>query len=396
MKTILKIILLIFFSGTCHSQENEKKIKTYVDFLEKQNTSAKDYILNLFKNHDVVILTERHHGDIEQYNLFLSIISDPYFIKNIGAVYTEVGVTNKRDDINRFLNSSRLSNSEMKQKVIELYQSIDYNHLWTYYSFPWLLEQLYTLNQNNKKDKVNLYPCDLAFDWKDVNTIEEYNRFDKSEELKKRDSIMAKIFLNQFNEIQKKRNNKKKALVIMNTRHGYLKDTHYSEKEIRNNFGRYLQEQLGQKVASVYLMGMGHPSNWKDYTVIKDGTWDYAFESTNRTDTGFNLKQTPFGMETFDATPNGWITDKLLYQDVFTGIVFYKPIEMHIKKTGWENVLTPDFVPEIRRRLKLMGYNEQETEEMVDFYQDVKTSSCYYNLEQERKRIDQWKSVMTK
>lgn len=389
---LFSVIFIIFLPPQKIKAQNTEKSK-YISFLKKQNLPAKDYILSLFKEHDVVIISERHHGDVEQYKLFMSVISDPYFLKNIGAVYTEVGMVNKREDFNNFLNSTGYDSVQIHQKVTELYQNADYNHLWSYYNFPWLLQELYLLNQKNPKNKVNLYPCDLAFDWKKVNTTNEYNKFDRGQDMEKRDSVMAQNFLNQFKNIQKAKKGRKKALVIMNTRHAYLQDTHYSETEIRNNFGKYIKSELGSKVASVYLMGMAHPDNWKDYTVVKNGLWDYAFESTGKTDSGFNLYNTPFGAEKFDVTPNGWNIDKFLYQDVFTGIIFYKPIEMHIKKTGWEGVLTPDFLPEIKRRLKLMDYNEQESQEMIDFYKEVKSSSCYYNLEQERKKIDQWKTA---
>lgn len=48
-------------------------------------------MLSLFKTHDIVIICERDHRDITQYELYLDIISDPYFTSNVGVLFTEVG-----------------------------------------------------------------------------------------------------------------------------------------------------------------------------------------------------------------------------------------------------------------------------------------------------------------
>lgn len=48
----------------------DSALDPYVDFLKEQTTSAKDYILGLFDDYDIVILCERNHRDMTQYDLF--------------------------------------------------------------------------------------------------------------------------------------------------------------------------------------------------------------------------------------------------------------------------------------------------------------------------------------
>nr|WP_321452609.1 hypothetical protein [uncultured Carboxylicivirga sp.] len=379
------IITIILILSSC----NNKKDGNIVDFVQRQKLTAKDYIISLYEQYDIVILMERDHAEFTEYNLFMNVISDPYFVENVGAVYTEVGVTNLAPKLNSFFNEQGLDSIQINKKVNILYHQADYNHLWFGYSFPWLIKELYKLNRKSDK-KVYLYPCDLAFDWNNCKTEEEYDSFDGSEDFNYRDSLMANNFIRQYQNIQEMRNGKKKALVIMNTRHAYLKNTHYAKDDSRENFGAYLKNKFGEKVASVCILGLAHPDNWKDYSVVKNGYWDYCFESNNKTDIGFSLKDTPFGKETFDLIPVGWSVDSLLYQDVFTGLVFYNPIQKHTVKTGWNNTIDDDFKEEFIRRCRFMGFDDEEIKQEIVLFNTVKTSK-YDNLEINRERIDKWK-----
>jgi hypothetical protein len=388
-KKINYLILVIFLIlSSC----NNKKDDNIISFVQKQRQTAKDYIISLYEKYDIVILMERDHAEFTEYNLFMDVISDPYFIENVGAVYTEVGVTNLTPKLNSFFNEQGLDSIQINKKVNDLYHQADYNHLWFAYSYPWLITELYKLNSKLDK-KVHLYPCDLAFDWNNCKTEEEYDRFDGGDDFNYRDSLMANNFIRQYQNIQETHNGKKRALVIMNTRHAYLKNTHYSKEDPRRNFGAYLKNEFGDKVSSVCILGLAHPENWKEYSVVKDGYWDYCFESNNKTDIGFSLNNTPFGKEKFDLIPVGWSIDSLLYQDVFTGLVFYKPIQKHLLKKGWDNTIDNDFKAEFIRRCNFMGLDNEEIKQEIDFFNTVKTSK-YDNLEKNREKIDKWKNCL--
>jgi hypothetical protein len=58
----------------------DSKFDKYVSFLNTQNTSAKDYVLQLFEKYNIVILCERDHRDMTQYNLIYDIVSDERFL----------------------------------------------------------------------------------------------------------------------------------------------------------------------------------------------------------------------------------------------------------------------------------------------------------------------------
>lgn len=377
---------IIIFSGNLITQEDQ-----HLSFLKRQNYSAKKYVIDLFKKHDIVILCEREHKEITQYELFLDIVQDPYFIKNVGHIFTEVGCANLDGEINQFLQSNQEDSVSIRKSITSIFRDIDYRPYWHCYSYPWLLGELYKVNQNLKKDKkLMLHPADIAFDWSTCITAREYKAFDDG--IYNRDSIMARQIIRRFDQIRSANDPRKKALVIMNYKHAFLKD-HSFLGTMTNNTGRYLTDRYKDKVASVYIMGLAIPKSGS-YTIVKNGKWDHYFEVSNHTDVGFNLANSPFGLEVFDVIPPDSV-NHLKYQDMFTGLIFYKPVHEHVLKIGWKDFATEEFIPELRRRIMLFSdamelnmTNEEIEESLLE--NNIEKTTRYSNLEALRKEIDRW------
>ncbi|MDR2906366.1 MAG: hypothetical protein LBU91_00030, partial [Bacteroidales bacterium] len=87
-------IILVLIPKLFFAQFISDEIKPLVKYIEQCNTSPVDYVMNLFETYDVVVIGERHHGDMTQYDLIQQIISDPRFIAKVGHVLTEMGVYN--------------------------------------------------------------------------------------------------------------------------------------------------------------------------------------------------------------------------------------------------------------------------------------------------------------
>ena len=95
-KTIIYIILILLLG--CTTQKDNQ----FIDFLNEQDISAKDYILKLFETNDLVIICERHHQEISQYKFVYELMLDSAFQNQVGNIITEVGVVNIYDSINNF------------------------------------------------------------------------------------------------------------------------------------------------------------------------------------------------------------------------------------------------------------------------------------------------------
>lgn len=389
MKNILfLLVFLLFCSNNYITKEN-----IHLDFLKKQNKSAKDYVISLFKDYDLVILCERDHKEFTQYELFSDIVKDSYFIENVGHIFTEVGVANMDEKINEFLQNTYQDSLFIRGKITTILREIDSSPYWHCYSYPWFLGELFKVNQNLNKDrKLILHPSDVEFDWAKCRTAKDYKAFDNS--IVNRDSMLAQNIIKRFNLIQSGGDRRKKALVVMNYKHAFLKD-HRFFGEITHNTGRYLSDQYKGKVASVYIMGLAIPQKGS-YSLVKNGEWDYYFESSKKTDIGFNFANSPFGSEEFDVIPPDSIL-QFKYEDMFTGLIFHRSVQEHKLRTGWDGFASSDFLPELSRRVKVfvegtgMKMTEEEIEKIL-FENNTEKTFQYKNIESLRKKIDQWKN----
>ncbi len=144
-------------------------------------------------------------------------------------------------------------------------------------------------------------------------------------------------------------------------------------------------------------MGLAYPINFQEYTLIQNGKWDYLLnEKLNEKSVGFNLKNTPFGSTLFDVWPQKYNIDSLKYQDVFTGLLFYKPVTEHKLSVGWKGYISEDFLTEFWRRCSIYyGANEesvpkQQLEKAIQQLSEITTFE-YDNIDSLQRKIDNWK-----
>ena len=333
---ILGIIALI----SCKNKENyNKEITNYVDFLKEDQKPAKEYILDLFKKNDLVILCERYHHENTQYELIMDVISDARFIKNVGNIFFETGMRSLNPELNNFVHSENLSEKEVNQKLIDLQRQSDYFPLWEYYNFYDQNKQLYTINQELKDDeKINIYAVDveLNLDSLSVASIKEFWNGDADN----RDQLMAKYIIEKFEDIKHSNDQRKKALIIMNYRHAFNRNFQDNNNNIRNT-GAFIFKKYPQKTANVLL----------NTVVIQDGKWDAALEVAEKDNIGFDFKNSPFGKDKFDI----WSFTKhnYKYQDIFTGFAYYKSPKDYKIIVGVDGLIDSTFIKFYKQKVKL-------------------------------------------
>ncbi len=102
MKRIFTFLLLVISINSF----GQAKLVELTNCLKEHSTAPKEYILNLFKTNDIVIIGERDHRDTTQYDLLLDVFSDKSFINEVGYVYTEVGCVNRTEWANKVLKAT--------------------------------------------------------------------------------------------------------------------------------------------------------------------------------------------------------------------------------------------------------------------------------------------------
>lgn len=340
MKKYLFLILLSIISNLTFSQN--KEIKPYVDFLKSNNKqSAKDYILQKFKNHDIVILCERDHRDLSQYLLIKEILEDKYFQKHVGNIFTEIGVVNLNPEINNILKSTNLDSATINRKFAEFQQNCSYHPIWEKYNYQFLLKTIYAINKKSKH-KISYFPSEVEFDWYKVIDSKDYEKkLIKIEE--ERDKIIADNIIKNFKGLKHK-----KALIILNYRHAFNRDV-FAGKEKMENASRYLFDFFGKKATNILINGVYQDLNGKT-TLLQSGKWDASFKYLNIENLGFDFKNSPFGTDNFDFWP---FKNTYKYNDIFDGFVFYKPVEKYKIAWNFDGFVPKEFEDEFIRRFKI-------------------------------------------
>ena len=402
-----RFIGLTFFliSILTFCQKANPELTKYVDFLEKQNVSAKDYVLGLFKKYDIVILCERQHTETTQYDLIYDIVSSTYFEKNVGNIFTEVGSYSNRQNTLNFIRT-KFSNDSLKQiKQAEVYRNGFFPNVWYNTNFYDFTGKLNTLNSTLKNRKqINLFTSGSLNPSVEERKSEQGMKEYLIKNYPKRDSLMASYIIKTFDSLSQY-SSRKKALVIMNYRHAFSKS--YTKDR---NVGDYLFEKYKGKTANVYINYLASLNKFDErdkdkakmfqgmeQVPIQNGKWDASFKLAGKENLGFNFKNSPFGKDNFDiwtATKN---EDK--YEDVFTGFVYYLPIEKHINSSGVKNFFINSDFKKIIDDWNLFDKVTKKSEprvlskELEELYkkeiETVKTRK-YSDLEKYQEIINQW------
>lgn len=318
-------------------------VEKYTNFLHQNKSDVKDYIFGLFEKYDHVILCERAHREMTQYDLIYGIVSDNRFVDRIGNLFTEIGCIDSREEYKRFVDRE-YKNGEEVDSCLASFMTVNQSvHLlWPNTNWFNFLKRLYYLN-HGKTRQVNLLFSDR-------------NWIDRTE-LDSRDSIMAENIISTL-----KVDSLKKSLIIMNYRHAYLTP---------GNCGHYILQAFPGKVANVMIntgsvdlidMLLGKET----MTPTLHGKWDAAFRQVKDSDYAFDFDGSPFGEDDFDHFVMPWNHVRALkYKDMFTGFIYYKTPEDQFESMGYNHIFDPDNEKQLRARESAMkGYS-------LDYWKDL-------------------------
>ncbi|GAB3424460.1 hypothetical protein [Niabella aquatica] len=371
------VITLCLLLNTLIATSQTNALSPYTTFLKTQNQSAKEYILGLFDRHDIVIICERHHGDMTQYDLITDIISDKRFYEKVGNVFTEIGVSTLNPNLNTFMHTKNLPEDTIARRIKLFQQNCSIWPVWGHKNYSFFLDKIYRLNNIiPRKYAINLYPSDIPFSWPtaDSTSMPKLKRM-----ITNRDSIIAAQVISKFNEIKQTKTQRKKALVIMNYRHAFDKIFLINNITLKN-VGYFLFKEYGSSAANVLLNTVGS-NNSGNTILLQNGKWDAAFEIVNKDNIGFDFANTPFGKDGFDVWP--YQTD-YVYKDIFTGFAFYKPVEQHYMVETFK-IIDPGFKNELVRRINLISSIGGEFSKMIPFKKVLESSPDISNIEETKK-----------
>ena len=371
-KTLLLMVLIpqILFA---QKEFISEEIKPLVNYIEQCNTSPVDYIMGLFEKYDVVVLGERSHGDMTQYDLVNQIISDPRFIEKVGHVFTEVGVYNMTEQLNNILKGTYINDDAFDKELVQVIFNMDFVTLWEKTNYTKLMKDVYLINKNlPAKEKISVTPTEMPFSWEQSKAMtgEEFQTT-VHEMWKHKDLIMGNNAINELYKIFNGNDLRKKALIIYNMPHSCR---YFANQDQWQYFAyQIISDRFPKRVANVALNWWSEISNDGDMSLSNGGKLDAAFAACGNKSIGFDLANSPFGDCAFDyAEPKS--TKEVKMKDVYQGFIFYKPIYEWMHSIGVPNLDKIDCKDEIARRARIFR-NDKEIDEndVFQYYSKIRT-----------------------
>ena len=365
------IFIICFFA--CFFKTNllaqRAEVIPYINFIKENQTHPVDYVFQLFEKYDIVILGERDHRDLHQYELVEKIISDRRFIENVGNIFTEIGSYNKTEWANQVLKGEYGSYDDFENNLRPLYREFEsWNLIWEKYNCWYFLSSLYRINNKlEPSQKINLFFTDVPFDWNECHTREDWLTFEQNLGVRFwRDSIMGHNMITEYNKILNDGNSiRKKALVILNVWHANQSPT--TENITNRSAASHIFNEYPGKVANVMINYMANQNGRNCFVV--DGKWDAAFLALDDPSVGFDFKDSPLGMDKFDLFKR--LSENIKYQDIFTGFIFYGGITSWNIVIGVPGIIDDDFADELMRRYQILFPNRKTTIEIQKRYYNV-------------------------
>lgn len=336
-----------------HPLQFDPVIENYVHFLAKQRQSPVDYILGLFEKNDLVVLCERAHAEVTQYDLIYDLVSEPRFQNQVGLIFTELGTSALMSSLESFLLDDTLSEAQVNERLRYLAQNFDFGPVWKKTNIFDFLRKLHYLNCSLVQERrVHVFPSGIEVHWPEM-TKERWTEVCK--QLGRRDGIMAENIITRFKELRQTKP-QTKALVIMNYRHAFPHLKSQSGRRVENTTG-FLMDAFPGRVANVMINSVGFRPGTTDQrallAALQEGKWDAAFAAVENPSVAFDFRSSPLGEDAFDYFP--FIAHRLRYQDVFTGFVFFKPLEAHRHSLGLPGLIDESFADELMRRESITG-----------------------------------------
>ena len=319
----------------------------FIDFLKNRAYNPNEFLIKKLKEHKLVMYGEIHHRKTS-WDFCRQILNDKKFSKYVGTVFMEMA-SHKQPDLDKFLASDTLN----KELLLDIFRE--------YLLFGWIDKGMFDFVMDVRKINQNL-PKNKRIRIIAVDTPRPFSTFMSKEDMRKndtqfdRDEFMANTILNYL----KKSPDKRHAFFIVGTAHIC---------KTLNSAGNNIFNSLPKNDTYAFFTHSPVTDNFMDIPLrIRGGVFDYAFKKTGNSPLAFDLKNSPFGKEPFDAF---YSEGSGLFQDNYDGYIFLGSLDSEPNGELLLDLYSDKFIKEINRRL---GFDNTTIEKVLKIKDSSKES----------------------
>jgi hypothetical protein len=299
----------------------------FIDYLKNKAYNPKEFLIKKLKEHKLVMYGEIHRRKAS-WDFCRQVINDKQFPKDVGTVFMEMA-SHKQSDIDKFLTSDTLN----KELILDVFRE--------YILFGWIDKGMFDFVVDIRKINQNL-PKNKGIRIIAVDTPRPFSTFNSKEDMKKNDALydrnefMAKTILNCLKTSPDKRH----AFFIVGTAHIC---------KTLNSAGNKISNSLPKNDTYAFFTHSPVTDNFMDIPLrIRHGVFDYAFKKAGNSPLAFDLKNSPFGNEPFDAF---YSEGSGSFQDNYDGYIYLGPLDSEPNGELLLDLYSDKFIKELNRRL---------------------------------------------
>lgn len=321
----------------------------FVEFISTVDCTPEDYLMEKLQKHKLVINGEYHRRKAS-WDMLQNLVENPQFPETAGTVFMELPSW-QQSEMDAFLKSDDMD----KEKLLDIFRNEQPNGWWDKGEFDFICK-VWDLNQNLPTDKrIKIILADYQIPYSEIQTAEDCVTKED------RNTHMADVISDYILKSDDKRNH----LFLVGTGHADKSDkiagafSSADGKEAALTAGAQLKKRLGEENVFAVTQHSLTCDNRGYYGQLRNGVFDKAFELNDNRPIGFDLKDSPFGLEPYDA-------DLLIkydplagnWEDNYDGFLFLHSLSDEPANSPLSEIFSAEFVEEMKRRAKILGFED--------------------------------------
>lgn len=320
----------------------------FINYLKNNGGEPVDFLLGALETHKIVLYGELHFREAS-WDLMKRLVKSPKFSQTTSTIFVELSVS-AQSGLDRFLGES----TKNPNIILDIFRKEELTG-WNDKGMYEFLLVLWDVNAQLPEEKrIKIIAADFPRPFYSTLTSKEQYT-DLETKKTDRNVYMSTIIEHSIHASSDKRH----GLFIVGYAHAYKSAV--LDRSLFQETGRSTGSLLSEKfskdsVFSVFTHSPMIANNGYLYGKLRKGLFDYAFMKYGEHPVAFNLHNSPFGREHFDAVTSICFNRHAgTFEDNFDGYIFFEPLKEELSMPPLYELFTDDFIEEIKRRAMLIG-----------------------------------------